>query len=82
MKGLLKRLIDDNRLENDTRDAVDKIREYSLVCKKEGSTQRRFNLTIGFEYLKFNSYVQVDTMFLSVRTVVHMVEEATHYTTD
>lgn len=80
MEGLLKRAIEEGILSTSTREAIGRIREDCIVCIKECSTPRRFKLTIGSEDFRFIRSVQVDTMFLNVRPVVHMVFEATHYT--
>lgn len=43
-----------------------------------GRTLRRFKLTVATEELKFNNPVLVDTIFLTRRTMIHMVYVSTH----
>ena len=49
------------------------------TCAEHASKPRRFKITIGSEDLQFNHVVAIDVMYLSGRPVLHVVDEATHY---
>lgn len=66
-------------LDKKTRGAIAKITEDCKICKTHAAKPRRFKLTIGADGLKFNCRVQVDTMFIRGRPVIHMVDMATHF---
>lgn len=66
------------RLSKDKRQMLQSISEACTVCKYEDKKPRRFKLTVGSEELRFNQHVQIDTIFLEGKPVIHMVDEATH----
>lgn len=66
-------------LDKETREMIRKISIACDICKKHSATPRRFKLTIGANDLRFNHEVQIDTMFLHNRPVLHMVDTATHF---
>lgn len=49
------------------------------MCKKIDSAPLRFKLTMGSEERRFNHRVQVGTMFIDGRPVIHMVDEESHF---
>ena len=54
----------------------------SIDCKKflkYAQAPRRFRLTIGAEKLRFNHHVAIDTIFINKKPILHMVDEATHF---
>lgn len=79
MGNLLKRASDDNRLDNETRKAIQAISDDYKICLRTASPPRRFKLTLGTEDLRFNNVVQIGTMLIENRPVLHMVGEATHF---
>lgn len=66
-------------LSKDTQRILQSISEECTVCKYEDRKPRRFKLTVGIEGLRFNHQVQIDTIFLEGKPVLHMVDEATHF---
>lgn len=50
------------------------------MCKVHVTTPRIFKIPIGSEELRFKHWVVVDTMFLNARPVLHVINEATHFT--
>lgn len=77
--NLLKRA-SDNNVPTSTRKAKAAIEKYCETCRLNDTAPRCFNLTMGSDNLKFIHYLQVDTMFLRGKPVVHMIDQATHYT--
>ena len=58
---------------------LNKISRDCKTCLKYAQAPRRFRLTIGAEKLRFNHRVVVDTMFINNKPILHMVDEATHF---
>lgn len=78
MGNLLKRAGDD--LSSETQESIKRLTETFFPCKRNSKRPRRFKLSVGTEDLCFNHSVQVDTMFLEGKLVLHLVDEATHFT--
>jgi hypothetical protein len=49
-------------------------------CAKWASRPRRFKLSLGAEDLRFNAVVMVDIMYLERVPMLHIVDQATHFT--
>ena len=62
-----------------TMKALTKISTDCKTCLKYAQAPRRFRLTIGAETLRFNHRVAIDTMFINNKPILHMVDEATHF---
>lgn len=77
--NLLKRANEDN-LEADVKKMLDKITEHYKICKANDSAPRRIKLTIGTDDIQFNHSVIIETMFISSKHVLHLVDEGTHFT--
>lgn len=67
-------------LAKDVKKGLEEITADYLTCRKHSPSPRRFKLTVGTEDLVFNHHIYVDTMFISGRAVLHIVDEATHFT--
>lgn len=78
LERLLKRA-DRSSLDKETISALKKIEEDYILCGKIDSYLRRFKLTVRSEELRFNHRVQVDTMFIKCRPVIHMVDETRRF---
>lgn len=65
-------------LDSKTRTEIAKISEECKICKRTASAPRRFKLTVGTYDLRFNTEVQVDTMWLK-KPVLKMVDLSTHF---
>lgn len=65
-------------LDLETRGAIKKLGSSCAICNTHAPAPRRFKLTVGTNDLRFNHIVQVDTMFIENRPVLHMVDTATH----
>lgn len=75
--GLLKRVAE-GRLNPSVKRTSKKIDEACLPCKKYANKPRRFKLTVGKGSLRFNHTEEIDTMFITVRPVLHIIDLATH----
>lgn len=62
-----------------TNNAIKKIRDSCKICKTYAATPRRFKLTVGTSDLRFNHIVQVDTMIIDYRPILHIVHTASHF---
>lgn len=49
--------------------------------RRHDATPRRFKLTVGTDEVHFNHTVQIDTVLLSGKPVIHIVDMATHFCT-
>ncbi len=78
LHNLLKRA-DPSNLSKDTKHTLMEISKQCEVCMKYASKPRRFKLTIGTEDLQFNHTIAVDVMHLAGKAVLHIVDEATHF---
>lgn len=79
--GSLLRRVNPEKTANTGR-TLDLIRDEFRLCKQNTSSLRRFKISVGTGELEFNHTVQVDTMFISHRPVLHMVELATDFTAE
>jgi len=59
--------------------AIEDISKSCGTCSKLASKPRRFKLSVGTEDLRFNHILAADLMYLSNKYVLHVVDEATHY---
>lgn len=74
----------ENLLQPETKVKIDKeLRERTRsiargyhICKKGSEALRIFKLTIGSGDLRFDSHVKIDTIFLSGKPVLHIVDVA------
>lgn len=76
--SLLKRASGDE-LDTKTRKSIEAIASACNICQRNAGTPRRFKLTVGTSGLRFNHSVQIDTMFIRSKAVLHMVDVATHF---
>jgi transposase InsO family protein len=63
-----------------TRHALEEIASRCRSCEKQASRPRRFKLTVGAEDLRFNHAILADIMYVEGRPVLHIIDEATHFT--
>lgn len=70
-----------NKFDNSTRHAIEDITNMCSICQKHSSKPRRFKVTIGSDDLRFNHIIAVDIMYIQSMAVLHIVDEATHYST-
>lgn len=66
-------------LDIETKGMIQCIAEECKPCMTHAKAPRRFKLTVGTGNLRFNHSVQVDTMFIRGKPVLHMVDLATHF---
>lgn len=71
----------ESKLNHTTRSSISKLAEDCQICRFVAIKPRRFKLTVGADGFKFNCRVQVDTMLIRGRPVIHMVVQATHFST-
>jgi len=67
------------KMTKEVRDAVSELAKACIICAENASRPKRFKLTIGSDELRFNHTVAVDVMYIKNRPVLHMVDEATHF---
>lgn len=60
---------------------IKEIGDTCQIFKQKAGPPRRFKLKIGTKDLHFNHTVHIDTMFLEVKPVLHIVDQATHFCT-
>lgn len=77
-EGLLK-LVTGLTLSREGRDTIDEISHTCTPCRTPAAAPRRFKLTVRTDGIRFNQSVQIDTMFLHSKPVLHMVYMATHF---
>ena len=68
-----------DKLPKEAKDQLRKLTEACVTCSVNASRPRRFKLTVGADDLRFNHIVAVDIMYIHNRPVLHLVDEATHY---
>ena len=78
-RNLLKRA-SGKSTDKKTKLAIKNIAQDCKICAVRSAAPRRFKITIGTADLRFNHEVQVDTMWIMGKPVVHMVDVATHFT--
>ena len=76
--NLLKRA-DPQKMRKEVKESISELTKACVVCAENASRPRRFKFTVGSDELRFNHTVAVDIMHLANRSVVHVVDEATHY---
>lgn len=59
--------------------SIKELTEACTTCEYHASRPKRFRLTVGTEELRFNHIVAVDVMYINRRPILHVVDEATHY---
>lgn len=59
--------------------AIKELTKAYKTCEYHASRPKRFRLTVGTEELRFNHIVAVDVMYINRRPILHVVDEATHY---
>lgn len=67
-------------LEKGTRLTLKRIEDSCDTCKTASSKPLHFRLTSGAHALRLNQHVQLHTMILDGRPMIHMVDEATDFT--
>ena len=78
LHNLLKRTNPD-KLDTATRKNLEEITAECKICQKYRTKPGWFNLTVCTEDLQFNHCVAADVMYLVGKTVIHAVDEATHF---
>ncbi len=63
----------------DTKRAIASLTRSSDTCKRHASKPKRFKLTVGSEDSRFNHAVAADIMFIHGKPILHLVDEATHF---
>lgn len=63
----------------DTGEAISRIVEGCKICKMNAENPRLFQLTVCASYIQFNHTIQVDTMFIGGKPLLHMFDVATHF---
>lgn len=79
LTNLLKRANPDH-MDREVQDAIMRLTKACTTCATHASRPRRFKLTVGTNDLKFNHTLAVDIMTLNGKPLLHVVDEATHYT--
>ena len=60
--------------------ALEDLEKKCDVCCRHAQKPKRFKLTTGAEDLRFNHVVAADIMFIGGKPLLHVVDEATHFT--
>lgn len=68
----------ESKIDMKTIASLEKIIDDCKIRKRTAAASRWFGLTARAVELRFNHLVQVDTMFIHGRPVLHMLEKATH----
>ncbi|CDF37987.1 unnamed protein product [Chondrus crispus] len=79
LTNLLKRANPDH-MDREVQDVIMRLTKACTTCATHASRPRRFKLTVGTNDLKFNHTLAVDIMTLNGKPLLHVVDEATHYT--
>lgn len=82
MSRLLQRANDEISLDKWNLSSLERIKSGCDICYKTDGDPRRFMLRIGGDDLRFKNDVQVDIIFIQGIPVVHLVEEATHFSAE
>lgn len=77
--SFLNRASDSKHLDSDTQSSMRKIATDCDMFRRSACPPRRLKLSVGAVDLKFNSRVQVDTIFINNRPVLHVLDETTHF---
>lgn len=62
------------------RESIQNISKDCETCRVSQNSPKRIKLTVGSEDFHFNHRLQVNTMVINGKPVVHFVDEATYYT--
>lgn len=62
------------------KEEIERLTRACVTCSTHASRPRRFKLTVGADDLRFNHILAVDIVTLNGKPVLHVVDEATHYT--
>ena len=62
-----------------TRQTLEQIAKECETCLRHASKPRRFKLTVGHNNARFNHVVAVDIMYINNKPILHVVDEATHF---
>lgn len=76
---MLLRCADEPSADAQTAKIRKKVEDDCKDYKGVSSGPERFTLTVGPQMLRFNYRVQVDTMYMGARALVHEVDEANHF---
>ena len=76
--NILKRSKPDEVSEK-TKAAIEELHKKCETCQRHGAKPKRFRLTTGTEDLRFNHIVAADIMFINRKPILHVVDEATHF---
>lgn len=76
--GVLCKRASGGLLSLESKDAIQNIEQECGLCMIHAAPPRRFKLTVASEDLRFTQSVQVDTMFLLGKPVLHMIDMTTH----
>lgn len=79
LSNLLKRA-NPSEFNSEAKRVLDEITKSCSICMTNANKPRRFKVTVGTEDLKFNHVIAVDIMYIKSKAVLHVVDEATHYT--
>lgn len=66
-------------LPQDVRDTIENISHECDACSTHTAAPRSFNLTVGTDGPCFNHSMQVGTIFLRRKLVIHIVDMTTHF---
>lgn len=69
-----------NATDRRTNYSIKRITLDCTTCAKRSSAPGRFKMTNGTADKRFNHEVKVDTMWISGKTVIQMVDKSTHFT--
>lgn len=76
MTSLLRRASEPDKLDTQTRKALEDIRKSWQIWRKNDCTPRRFKMTIGTDGIKFNSSIQVYTSSsIAVRSAIWLTKQ-------
>lgn len=73
--------VNGNAIDFETMKTIEKIKDGCKICHQIAGSPKLFKLTVGWQELKFNIGVQVGSMFIGKRPVLHMVWVKTHFCT-
>lgn len=79
---MLQRLADEPNTDDQTAKFVKKFGDDFSVCREVWSSPRRLKLAVVAQELTVNHPIQVDVMYIGGRSVIYIVDEATHFCSD
>ena len=68
-----------DEMTKEVKDWITDITRSCVTCQTYASKPKRFKITVGTDDLRFNHIVAVDIMYISKKPVLHVVDEATHF---